>query len=167
MNKNKNTIVGVVIGLVILAGLIFWSRALETNVVTAVSNSGPTTLVASEPNFDFGALSMAAGKVSHMFDLTNVSSAPVVIKSLYTSCMCTEANLIMGDKKIGPFGMIGMAYNPVINTTVPAGATVAVEAVFDPAAHGPAGIGHIERQINIQIADSQDVVLNFQAQVNP
>ncbi len=167
MKQNKNFIISLAVGLLIIGGLIVWSGQNQAGNSIAAVNLPPSELQASEPNFDFGSVSMAAGKVSHVFALENTGATPVTIKSIYTSCMCTEANLIFGDQKIGPFGMIGMADNPAVDKTIPAQGTVGVEAVFNPAAHGPAGIGAVERQIVIETNDNREVVLNFQAQVTP
>lgn len=50
----------------------------------AVSASRPA-LVARESQFDFGPISMAAGKVSHRYWIHNESADPLTIKGISTS----------------------------------------------------------------------------------
>lgn len=54
------------------------------------------------------------------------------------------------------------------NLTVKPGETVTVKAIFDPAAHGPSGVGPVERQIMISTnADPGQITLQFKAVVTP
>jgi hypothetical protein len=123
-------------------------------------------LVASEPFFDFGNISMAAGKVSRRHTIRNTAASPVTITRVYTSCMCTDATLITPSGRKGPFGMPGHGPLPSISESVPPGGTVLVDVVFDPAAHGPAGIGLTERIVTIRTGASQ-LDLRFRANVRP
>ena len=75
MNK---TIIGVLIGVLILGGLVWIARPVgqNTNSVTASSNTrlpdGQGSLVVEEPNnYDFGVISMAQGVVKHQFKVKN------------------------------------------------------------------------------------------------
>ena len=64
--------------------------------------------------------------------------------------MCTEATLVTSTGKRGPFGMPGHAPIPAISERLAPGEMAEVDVVFDPAAHGPAGIGRIERNVTVQ-----------------
>lgn len=125
------------------------------------------TLSADESTYDFGTISMAAGKVSHTFKISNLSALPVVIEKMYTSCMCTVAALNVGGEKFGPYGMPGHGFIPKINKTLNSGAEAMVEVTFDPAAHGPSGVGRIQRSIVIENNGSQPLELGFTAVVTP
>lgn len=119
------------------------------------------------PQFDFGTVSMAAGKVAHDFVLTNNSGSDIAISRAETSCMCTEATLSFPDgKEIGPVGMAGMGFTPTINETLKSGDKLRIRAIFDPAAHGPAGIGPAERAIMLT-TDKGQYQLGFKAMVAP
>jgi hypothetical protein len=118
-------------------------------------------------NYDFGKISMAAGKVSHIFKIKNTSSEPVVINKIYTSCMCTVVTLASGDKKFGPFGMLGHGALPKISQSVGPNEEISVEVVFDPAAHGPAGVGRISRMVTLENNIGRPVELLFAAIVTP
>lgn len=167
MKKNKDIIIGVFVSLAIVAGLIFWSQSAKTGEANALKNLGPSELAAGESSFNFGTISMAAGKVSHIFKFKNTGSGPAAISRIYTSCMCTEANLILASGKLGPFGMLGMGFNPQIKETIPAGSEGEVEVIFDPAAHGPAGVGRIGRMISLEQASAAPLEFTFTANVTP
>ncbi|MEE8435781.1 MAG: hypothetical protein V3S64_13435 [bacterium] len=81
--------------------------------------------------------------------------------------MCTEATLVEGGERFGPFGMPGHGIIPEINRMVEPGDGVTVEAMFDPNAHGPAGIGRINRVISVLVGTRNKVELRFTAFVTP
>ena len=98
-----------------------------------------------------GTIAMKDGKVSHRFEVKNEGQEPVRIEKIYTSCMCTEASIIDGQgKNWGTFGMPGHAGPSKTNITVKPGESVVVETIFDPAAHGPSGVGLAERSVYLE-----------------
>ncbi len=130
-----------------------------------VAPVGP--LSSPEPFFDFGNISMAAGKVSHRFGIRNTGESAITITKIYTSCMCTDATLITPSGRKGPFGMAGHEFIPIIAQSIAPGEGAQVEVVFDPAAHGPAGIGPTERIVTVRTNESQPLELRFAAMVKP
>lgn len=133
--------------------------------VAAVPAAG--ALKARETAFDFGSISMADGKVTHRFWFRNDSDAPVLIRRIYTSCMCTTATFVKGMKIINSYGMPGHGPLPEVNESLKAGEAAYVDAVFDPAAHGPAGLGPTQRLVTIESATGQPLELHFAANVRP
>ena len=136
-----------------------------TETVRQVAVASP--LVSPEPFFNFGNISMAAGKVSHRFRIRNTGDAAINITKMYTSCMCTVATLITQAGTKGPFGMAGHGFIPAIAESIAPGGSAQVEVVFDPAAHGPAGIGPTERIVTVQTNESALLELRFTAMVRP
>lgn len=168
MNQIKNIIIGVGIGFAFL-GLIVWlakPSSSDTNTQNTSSGTGGA-LTAQETSYDFGTVSMKAGKVSHAFKIKNTGSGPITLTKVYTSCMCTQATLVMGSKKRGPFGMQGHGIIPKINEVLDAEKDAEVEVVFDPAAHGPAGVGRISRAIYLENNQSAPFELQISANVTP
>ncbi|MBI4123252.1 MAG: DUF1573 domain-containing protein [Parcubacteria group bacterium] len=170
MNK---TIVITLISLLVGGGLIFWSynnsKAPNENPnFDSSTDNGNMVLTAAETNYDFGEVSMARGLVEHKFVLKNNSAEVVKIGRVETSCMCTTAYLLTKDgKEFGPFGMAGhsgMMNNA--NLKVNPSEELIVRAVFDPAAHGPAGVGPIERQVALTVGGAP-LFLDFKALVKP
>ncbi len=129
--------------------------------------SDPNVLEAKETFHDFGTISMQNGKVSTTFKLKNIKTEPVVLTKLYTSCMCTDATLKINGKTEGPFGMLGHGFVKSFSDILPAGQEVEVEVVFDPNAHGPAGVGTIERTVTVEGQNGKLAELNIKATVTP
>lgn len=131
----------------------------------AAPAAGPLT--AREANFDFGTVSMAAGKVSHRFWFRNDSAAPVLVKRIYTSCMCTTATLVKSVRVVGSYGMPGHGPLPDVNESFAPREAAYLDVVFDPAAHGPAGLGRTERVVSVESDAGQRLELGFVADVRP
>jgi len=170
MQKETNLlIVWIVVGMFILgAGLIIWLARPETQKtnLSQVNSEAGLAFEISENTFDFGEVSMSAGKVNHTFQIKNLRAEPVILERIYTSCMCTSAVLKKAGKNFGPFGMQGHGYIPKINQTFASGEQAELEVIFDPAAHGPAGIGYVERTVYLETsAGTQQVMIK--AMVKP
>lgn len=165
---NKTTVISIIIAIVALAGIIWIARPDSRSGNTAsIATKSPGVLDAEETSFDFGTISMAAGKVKHAFKIKNASNEPVTIGKMYTSCMCTTAALMMNGKQFGPYGMPGHGFIPKINEIIGPNGEATVEVVFDPVAHGPAGVGRIQRTITIENNAGQPLELGFTALVTP
>lgn len=160
-----------VLGAAALFGLLFFFGSKNPGAVP----SGETLVAASalavrETSYDFGAISMKDGLVRRSFTITNQSSttSAAVVNRISTSCMCTEAFLFSGEKKLGPFGMPGHGgFAPRIREEIGAGESRELEVVFDPAAHGPAGVGRIERAVFIEDEAGGQMVITITALVTP
>jgi len=166
--KNKIIITSIA---VLAVGLLLWGKFGSSSrpAESAALVTGSTTANVAEqiPAYDFGSVSMARGNVEHEFVITNTTNADLIINKAETSCMCTNAVLFLPDgKEMGPFGMPGMGFTPSINAVVRPGEKLTVRAIFDPAAHGPAGIGKIERVVTLG-TNNGPVTMQFRAQVTP
>lgn len=164
MNK---IIISIILGILVLGGLIWFARpdGQNNNVVSATSNG--TLTIEEASNYDFGTISMAGGDVKHQFKIKNTSGESVTINKIYTSCMCTTAELMIGSKQFGPFGMPGHSAIPRIEGVINSNEEVIVEVVYDPAAHGPAGVGRIQRAVTLENNAGRPVELSFSAMVTP
>ncbi|MEK9181033.1 MAG: DUF1573 domain-containing protein [Patescibacteria group bacterium] len=167
MKRLKNLIFYALIFAGVIGGFMLLSRTGESDKTQAsVSASNTSQISASENSYDFGEISMAAGKVSHVFKVKNPTDQPQTATKLFTSCMCTKALLKTASGEVGPFGMPGHGIVPSISQIIAPGEEATVNVVFDPAAHGPAGIGKIERLVTLQ-TNNGALQLKFQAQVKP
>lgn len=161
-------IIGTVLVILILGGLIVAAKpgpAAKNPLRVEVQSK--SDLTAEQTSFDFGSVSMAAGKVTHLFKITNTHAVPAVIRKISTSCMCTTAQLAKAGKKLAIYGMPGHGYIPNLDEPIGPHEHAVVEVVFDPAAHGPAGIGRTERFVTIYTGAAQPLELSFTALVTP
>ncbi|MDP1689396.1 MAG: DUF1573 domain-containing protein [bacterium] len=163
MNKKIIASITIVLGII---GLIFWGR--NSVPVEIPKNLGSATaLSASEILYDFGTISMQNGLTDHVFKVTNPSEKDIFIKNVSTSCMCTKVYIegVNGNK--GPFGMEGHGYVPPANEIIKAGESRNIKVVYDPNAHGPAGIGFIDRFIYLADQSGDTFQLEIKAVVTP
>lgn len=148
MNKKICIWLGVgILAILSLVAISYPDSQKEKTSDKAASLSSIADLSTPETNFDFGEISMAAGKVSHDFEITNDSSSTIAFEKLFTSCMCTNAYFTSGGEESGPFGMPGHGFVPRLGRELKAGEKAMVRVVFDPAAHGPAGVGPVDRLV--------------------
>lgn len=165
----KNIII-VIVGLIILGGLIIYARpqgSSKDNGAGTGLSQGVSSLTAEETTYDFGSISMAAGPVRHTFKIKNSGTVPLTLTKLYTSCMCTTAVLETASGKRGPFGMPGHGIVPKINKSIAAGEEMTIEVEFDPAAHGPAGVGPTVRSVYLETASGKPLELRIKSLVTP
>lgn len=175
LSRNRKFILGGGVAILVIGGLIIAARpapvtrtptALEMVMADAASQSAGR-LAAAETRFSFGQISMARGKVTHRYPIRNVGTEPLLIRKMYTSCMCTTAALVKNGKTSDAYGMPGHASIPTINVPINPQEEAFVEVVFDPAAHGPAGVGPIERAVTIETNAGRPLELAFRANVTP
>jgi len=180
VSTKMKVVIGACAAILVLGGLIIAAMPQPaSNVAQPASNVAKTVestasasstgaLRARETNFNFGSISMAAGKVTHLYRFRNSGAEPIVLGKMYTSCMCTTAALVKSSgRKFAPVGMPGHTPIPALNETLQPNEEAMVEVVFDPAAHGPAGIGPIDRVVTIENSAGQPLELAFTANVKP
>lgn len=161
--KSNTKIIGAIIGViavVIVASLFIGDS--ETSDYSAAALSAPHS------TFDFHEIKMGDGIVEHEFVVENHGDEAVTIQKVYTSCMCTSTNITdASGKTFGPFGMQGHGASPFTEITIDPGETARVMAVFDPAAHGPSGVGLAKRSIYLETNSAMEpkLELTFQAMV--
>jgi hypothetical protein len=163
--KNKKIIIWILIIVVGIFGLLWLSGGKKASLPTENQLRSESLLTASISDYDFGVISMEKGNVSKSFIVSNPSENDVRIDSVVTSCMCTTAYIINNNKKIGPFGMPGHGESvPKANEIIKAGQEMTIEVIFDPAAHGPQGVGQAERFI--YLVDEKGSVLQLKITAN-
>ncbi|MCR4274689.1 MAG: DUF1573 domain-containing protein [Candidatus Campbellbacteria bacterium] len=156
-----------VIGLLVVGYNKNGNAAASVQGVSAVT--GESGLTVSETLYDFGTISMKNGNVTKDFTLTNPTDADIMVGRVETSCMCTAAYIVEPDgTNKGPFGMPGHGGAvPPANEIIPAGESRIIRVVYDPNAHGPAGVGKIDRFITITDSANQSIRIEVKAVVTP
>ena len=150
-----------------LGAALFYAQPDSHGQMNNTPKAASNVLSVSEDLHDFGTISMKNGKVSAKFTVKNIQNQPIALSKLYTSCMCTQAKLLIGGKEEGPFGMLGHGFVPTFNETLAPGEQAEVEAIFDPNAHGPAGVGLIERTITLEDGNGPVATMQIKANVTP
>ncbi|MHB8871331.1 MAG: DUF1573 domain-containing protein [Candidatus Doudnabacteria bacterium] len=169
MSKKLTLIIGVAVGIVGLGLLLIYVEPKEGESIKTAnpSNIQMTQLKSDLSDYDFGTISMKNGKVTKSFKITNVENTPVMVKKVYTSCMCTDAMLRIGSQSFGPYGMLSHGFSPEVNQAIQPNQDATIDVTFDPNAHGPSGIGVIERVVSVEQADGSKLTLNIKANVTP
>lgn len=161
---------------VVIIGLFAWgyfSKGGTTASVQGVSEQKQTDskalLTVSEKFYDFGTISMKNGNVTKEFTVTNASDKDITVSTVLTSCMCTNAFIVAQDGNTkGPFGMAGHGGSvPPANETIKAGESRVIRVVFNPNAHGPAGVGPTNRFITLTDTSGNALQLEIKANVIP
>lgn len=187
--KDKNKIIVFIVVIVVLvSGLFLFGRPdknesvatsvkgipvgaqeLENSHTAGTGNTTANALTASETFYDFGTISMKNGNVSKVFKVSNSTTQDIKVPSLTTSCMCTTAYIINADgSRSRPYGMPGHGgAAPKANAIVEAGKSLDIEVVYDPNAHGPAGVGLIERSVFLEDENNNVIEFKFKVNVTP
>ncbi len=163
---DKKIIIIVVVAIIGILAFMAWGYG-RTARTTQAQHNEQSSLKAPEALYDFGTISMANGNVDHMFEISNPTDIDVTIDSVSTSCMCTTAYIVSGDSKEGPFGMPGMGGMTSTKVVIPAHGTKSIDVVYDPNAHGPAGVGNIDRFASVTEAGGGTLQFEIKAVVTP
>ena len=160
----------VIIPSVILLGIIFAVNTANKNTQAETSSAVSTaTYKLDKTAYSFGTISQRDGNVETFYELTNTGTDEIFVKEMFTSCMCTRAQLVFANDQTGFYGMKGHggATDFRVGKSIQPGETVKIKAVFDPNAHGPQGVGYIKRNITLEtnLADSPIIQVSFDADV--
>lgn len=151
-----------------LGGLMWLGSPTKKPIESNTDTNTKSVLAASEKLYNFGTISMKNGNVTKEFVVTNPSDKDIIVVTLETSCMCTKAFMVEPDGTAkGPFGMRSMGYAWPVNETIKAGETRIIRVVYDPNAHGPAGVGSIDRFITLTDTSENKLQLEIKALVTP
>lgn len=104
--------------------------------------------------YDLGEVYINGGIVSKEYVIENKGDSPIKVKRISTSCMCTQAKMLLGEKESRFFGMEMYGdKNPLLNWEIAPGQRAKIIVDFDPAFHGPSGIGDFERIVWLTFSD--------------
>lgn len=152
-------IVGIT-AVILIGGIFLASKSGSGGEVksSATSMDSNTKAQVEETSYDWGEIGINDGNVEKVFKIKNTGSATLKLSNVLTSCMCTTAQLSLDGDTSPIFGMHSKS-NYVLE--VPSGKTAELKVIFDPAYHGPSGIGPITRQVEVATNDPATPKLNF------
>ena len=162
----KGTIIAVSLAALAVIGIMLLGRSINGAMSSQTEVTIKSDLKAPETLFDFGVISMKNGNVAHTFQVKNPTDKDLTVVRLSTSCMCTTAYIVDGASRSGPYGMPGMGGTKT-NTIFEAGKSKEIEVVFDPNAHGPAGVGPMQRFIHLTDTSGGKLQLQITGTVKP
>ena len=157
MKPNRLIITISILTLVIL-GLGVWllTRPTAAQLGTSTASGGKAEVAVT--SFDWGTIDYGSGDAVAEFTISNSGSGSLSLAEVSTSCMCTTAQIIINGQKSPLFGMhqksswIGQ---------IPPGVQAKLKVVFDPAFHGPSGVGPVVRQVVMKTNDPEHPKLEF------
>lgn len=156
MNDRKVIIGFILVTLIIFGGGVYiLSTTLSSPQISASQNAKAEV---GQKTHDWGIIPYSGGNVSKTFTIKNTGTDVLQLTSVKTSCACTYAQLTI-DGKVSP--KFGMHTTSSWVGEVAAGKGVSLTVVFDPAFHGPTGVGPMERLISVETNDSSNPSLEF------
>ena len=159
----KQKIVLITIGIITFAILGAGAWLLSKPVGVEVEKSDQAKAFVTETNHDWGEIKIDGGKAEKIFMIKSTGAGPLKLSDVSTSCMCTTAQVII-DGKGGP--LFGMHQKSSWVGEIPAGKEAELKIVFDPAFHGPSGVGSMTRQIEVATNDKNNPKLEFMLKGN-
>lgn len=156
MNEKKVIIVMIASTIILLFGGIFFLTKTSTPQITASQNA--KAYVLDSTSFDWGNIPMYKGNAIKVFTIKNTGTDTLKLYNIKTSCHCTKAYATIEGVDSPRFSMEGLSSWA---GEVLAGKEAKLTVIFDPAFHGPAGVGPINRFVSVETNDSSNSKLTF------
>lgn len=166
MTKQIKIIIAVAVTVVGFGVLLFLNQPTEHEQMQGTS-AEHNVLSSDQQSYDFGTISMKDGKVKTTFKVKNPTAEALTLSKLYTTCMCTDAKLVVNGSTEGPFGMPGHGSIPTFEQKLEPNQEADIEVEYDPNAHGPSGVGRIERSVIVEGQGGKLATFNIIANVTP
>jgi len=146
----KKVIIAVIATLIVFAGGFYLvSRGDNSAQDLSLPKVEAADVQVSPDNYDIGRVLMKSGLVTREYEIKNNSENTLKLKKIVTSCMCTRAQVVVGDKKTRFYAM----ENSTISFDIPGKSTAKLVVRFDPAAHGIQGAGKVDREVSLTFSD--------------
>ena len=147
------TIVSTII--IVVAGSV-WLSSSSAPQISASQNA--KAYVISPTSADWGQIPMYKGTVTKEFTLKNTGTDTLKLFNIKTSCHCTKAHMTIDSNDSPDFGMD--SYSSWVGEVAP-GKEAKLSVIFDPAYHGPQGVGPISRFVSVETNDKTNPKLTF------
>lgn len=157
MNQKKIVIAFIVLTVAILGGGIYF-LSITSATPQKVDSSQNAKLEVDQKTHDWGQIAYSGGNVSKTFAIKNSGTDVLQLTNIKTSCACTYAQVIIDGKPSPKFGM--HTTSSWVGEVAP-GKEASLTVIFDPAFHGPTGVGPMERLISVETNDIQNPSLEF------
>ena len=159
MEKKFLLIIALVTVVVLFGGVFLFSNSGGS--AARIEKTVGAQIQIPHKDFDFNDIKYNGGNVIHAFPIKNNGSKELVLANLSTSCMCTQVYLKKGEEESPRFGMKGHTAASDWKGSLGPDEEAELIAVFDPAAHGPQGIGPVERFVSLETNDPDNPYVEF------
>lgn len=140
----------------LFGGIFFVTKMTSTPQITASQNA--KAYVVDTTSSDFGTVPMSKGNITKAFSIKNTGTDTLKLFNVKTSCHCTKAFITVDGADSPSFGMDSLS---AWTGEVLAGKEAKLTVVFDPAFHGPQGVGPINRFVSVETNDKSNAKLTF------
>ena len=143
----------IVLTIGIIGMAIFISGSSPSAIKATISKTEGAKIYVDHSYRKVGDIGYSNGILYHRFPVKNEGNKDLEIANMTTSCMCTEV-FLKKDGQEGPkFGMKGMTAPSAWKGVLKPGQSAEIIAAFDPAYHGPQGIGEVSRIRSLETND--------------
>lgn len=159
---NTKIVIGtVLISILLLIGAVFLLSSSPSKPKLEKNNGSKIQVL--EKSFDFKEISYSGGVASHSYVIKNIGDSVLQVANLATSCMCTKSYVQTPSAVSPKASMKGMSKSSSWVGVLKPGESGEIVAEFDPAFHGPQGVGPISRNISFETNDPDNpyVELSF------
>lgn len=147
----------IIVTILLLIGVVFvGSNAASTK--EDVTASTQVELSVESNSHDWGTIDYDGGIVSKTFEIKNSGNTTLKLYDVKTSCMCTTAQLKTPESTSEKYGMHEKSGDVF---SVQPGETAELLVEFDPAFHGPSGVGLVTRTVTMNTNDAKNSTLTF------
>lgn len=157
MKKFDPFIVGI-IGITVLILVVVIYFGSKMGATAQVTTDTQVTLAVDSNKYDWGTIDYDGGMATKTFTIKNTSNSVLKLYDVQTSCMCTTAQLKTPQITSQKFKMHEASADII---AVNPGETAELIVEFDPAFHGPSGVGPVTRIITMSTNDTKNSTLTF------
>lgn len=151
----------IVLTVLVLGGVVYFG--MKIGATTQVAPDSQVELSTNSNKYDWGTVDYDGGIVSKSFTIKNTSNSVLKLYGVKTSCMCTTAQLKTSEATSQKYGMHEKTTDVF---EVKPGETAELVVEFDPAFHGPSGVGPVNRTVTMNTNDAKNPTLLFQLTAN-
>lgn len=157
MNDKKFIIIVFAFTALILFGGVY-VLSITTSTPQIDTSLSAKAYVSNPTSFDWGKVPINGGNVTKSFAIQNRGTETLKFFNVKTSCHCTRAYITINGSDSPRFGMDSLSSWV---GEVPSGKDANLTVVFDPAFHGAAGVGPINRFVSVETNDKANPKLTF------
>lgn len=161
MNDKKIIIGVIIITLAILGGSAFFIGNSPSTTKATLQKTIGARLETPETSFDFKNILYSGGNAIHEFKIKNIGDKDLEIANMNTSCACSKVYFRSAKGESPKFSMKGMSPPSSWKGILAPGEEGVVVTDFDPAYHGPQGIGPISRIASFETSDLDHPYVEF------